>query len=59
MNEEEKKELLDTVKKVVELDVLSVNEAMMILGVCRGAIDRATASATEMYLISAIGGEAQ
>lgn len=59
MNEEFKTVFIDSVKKAVENDLLNEEEYEAILEICRNATDRGIANLTELYLIDAIGGEAQ
>lgn len=59
MNEEFKTVFIDSVKKAVENDLLNEEEYEAILEICRKATDRGIANLTELYLIDAIGGEAQ
>ena len=50
---------VDSVKNVVENDLLNEDEYETILGICRNATERGIANLTELYLIDTIGGEAQ
>ena len=59
MNEEFKTVFIDSVKKAVENDLLNEDEYEAILEICRNATDRGIANLTELYMINAIGGEAQ
>lgn len=59
MEKEFRDGLIDTVKQAAEGDLLSEEEALAILGICKRATDRKVAQLTEAYLINAIGGEAQ
>lgn len=59
MDEKFKAIFIDSVKKAVENDLLNEDEYEAILGICRNATERGVANLTELYLIDAIGGEAQ
>lgn len=50
---------IDSVKNVVENDLLNEDEYEVILWICRNAAERGIANLTELYMINAIGGEAQ
>lgn len=59
MDEKFKAIFIDSVKKAVENDLLNEDEYEAILRICRNATERGVANLTELYLINAIGGEAQ
>lgn len=59
MSEEFKEQLVKGVTDAVAADVLSDDDAIAIIAVCRKATERKIAEVTELYLIDAIGGEAQ
>ena len=60
MKEELKGELLDTVKAVVEKDILEEEDALKILAVCKAATDRKIADVSERIMMERIsGGEAE
>lgn len=59
MDEKFKAIFIDSVKKAVENDLLNEDEYEAILEICRNATERGVANLTELYLIDAIGGEAQ
>lgn len=64
MQDEFKGTLSDTIKQVIEADVLSDEEAAIILEICHGAINRSIADLSEQVLKARIeqdatGGEIQ
>lgn len=59
MDKEFRDTFVDSVKNVVENDLLNEDEYEAILRICRNAADRGIANLTELYLIDSIGGEAQ
>lgn len=59
MDKEFRDTFIDSIKNVVENDLLNEDEYEVILEICRNATERGIANLTELYLIDAIGGEAQ
>lgn len=59
LDKEFRDKFIDSVKNVVENDLLNEEEYEAILEICRNATERGIANLTEMYMINAIGGEAQ
>lgn len=59
MSEEFKEQLVKGVTDAVAADVLSDDDAIAIIQICRRATERKIAEVTELYMINAIGGEAQ
>ena len=59
MKEELKSELLDTVKAVVEKDILEEEDALQILAVCKAATDRKIAEVSEQIMIGRVEGTIQ
>ena len=59
MQKEFKPQLIDVVTKAVDGDALSDDDALEIIGICQRAMDREIARLTELYMINAVGGEAQ
>lgn len=58
MSEEFREILNDAVSTAVRLDVLSDEEALCIVRICRDAVSRAEADLTEQILAERIGGGA-
>lgn len=59
MDKEFRDTFIDSVKNAVENDLLNEDEYEAILEICRNATERGIANLTELYMINAIGGEAQ
>ena len=59
MSDEFKEQLIKGVTDAVAADVLSDDDAIAIIAVCRKATERKIAEMTELYMINAIGGEVQ
>ena len=57
MKDELKCELLDTVKTVVEKDILEEEDALQILAVCKEATDRKIAEVSEQIMIGRVKGD--
>lgn len=51
-----KSELIDTVTKAVETDMLNEEDALAIVKICKRAADREIANVTEAYLVQQIEG---
>lgn len=58
MSEEFRESLNDAVSTAVRLDVLSDEEALCIVRICRDAVSRAEADVAEQLLAERIGGSA-
>ena len=59
MQDEIKRELMETVKNVVEQDMLTENDALRILEVCRSASERKIAEVSEQIMIGRVEGTIQ
>ena len=56
MNEELRKQMKDAVNQAIDLDALSVPDALMIVRICREAVGDKIATLTEDYLVQSLDG---
>ena len=59
MQDEIKRELMETVKNVIDQDMLTDNDALLILDVCRTASERKIADVSEQIMIGRVEGTIQ